>query len=54
MGQDISTPVDENVPAQVLDDRSLESVAKYILNGQAKKIVIMVRSSSCHRSIPYP
>jgi NAD+-dependent protein deacetylase SIR2 len=43
MGQDQSAPlVDENTPPQSLDSRTVESVAKYIKNGNAKRIVVMV------------
>lgn len=45
MGQDESRPmVDESTPPQTLDDRSIEAVAKYIKDGQAKKICVMVCS----------
>ena len=49
MGQEQSSPVDESVPPQTLEDRSVESVAKYIRDGHAKKIVVMVGLSSYTR-----
>ncbi|KAF2001329.1 NAD-dependent deacetylase sirtuin-2, partial [Amniculicola lignicola CBS 123094] len=43
MGQDQSAPmVDENTPTQTLESRTLESVAKYIQDGRAQNIVVMV------------
>ena len=42
MGQDSSSPIDESTPPQMLRDRSIESVAQYIKEGRAKKIVVMV------------
>ena len=42
MGQEQSSPVDESTPPQTLKDRSVESVAKYIKDEHAKKIVVMV------------
>jgi NAD-dependent histone deacetylase SIR2 len=43
MGQDQSAPsIDENKPTQSLKDRSIDAVAKYIRDGRAKKIVVMV------------
>ena len=44
MGQDQSLPVDESIRPQTLRARSVEAVAKYILSGRAKKIMVMVRS----------
>lgn len=45
MGQDQSAPlVDEFTPPQTLDSRSVEAVAKYIKDGRAKNIVVMVGS----------
>lgn len=41
MGQEESKPVDESTPPQTLEKRDLASVAKYIKNGQAKRIVVM-------------
>lgn len=34
--------VDENTPCQTLDSRSIDGVAKFIKDGHAKKIVVMV------------
>ena len=42
MGQESSTPIDENTPPQTLNARSIEAVASYIREGRAKKIVLMV------------
>ena len=42
MGQESSTPVDENTPPQTLHGRTLDAVASYIKEGRAKKIVVMV------------
>jgi len=44
MGQEQSCPVDESTPPQTLVDRSIDSVAKHIKGGGAKKIVVMVSS----------
>lgn len=44
MGQEQSSPVDENIPSQTLKDRSIDSVAQHIKDGSAKNIVVMVRS----------
>lgn len=41
MGNESSTLVDDNAPTQTLEDRSLESVAKLIKDGRAKRIVVM-------------
>ncbi|KAA6413567.1 MAG: SIR2 family histone deacetylase [Lasallia pustulata] len=41
MGQDASTPVDENTPPETLESRTVESVARFIRDGRAKKIVVM-------------
>ena len=46
MGQESSTLVDEDTRPQTLKDRSVESVAKLIKNGRARKIVVMVRTLS--------
>lgn len=45
MGQEQSFPIDESIPPQTLTDRSLASIANYIRNGQAQKIVVMVKCS---------
>lgn len=42
MGQESSTPIDESVPPQTLQGRTLEGLAKYIKDGRAKRIVVMV------------
>ncbi|KAI9732788.1 MAG: Sir2 histone deacetylase Hst2 [Cirrosporium novae-zelandiae] len=41
MGQEESTPIDESVPPQTLEARTIEAVAKYIKEGRARKIVTM-------------
>ena len=41
MGQEQSSPINEGTP-QTLRDRSIESIAEYIKNGRAEKIVVMV------------
>ena len=42
MGQESSTPIDEHVPPETLDARTVEAVAKFINDGRAQKIVVMV------------
>ncbi|KAL9031538.1 MAG: hypothetical protein Q9196_000433 [Gyalolechia fulgens] len=42
MGQESSTPIDENTPTQTLNARTLEAVASYIKEGRARRIVVMV------------
>lgn len=42
MGQDNSTPIDESVPPHTLESRTIEAVAKFIKDGRAKNIVVMV------------
>lgn len=42
MGQEQSSPINDSTPTQTLKERSVDSVAKYIQEGQAKKIVVMV------------
>ncbi len=46
MGQEQSSLIDEATPPQTLKDRSIESVAKYVKDGKAKQIVVMVSSTS--------
>lgn len=46
MGQEQSMPIDESIPPQTLKARSVDAVAKYILSGRAKKIVVMVGKAS--------
>ncbi|KAI9751883.1 MAG: Sir2 histone deacetylase Hst2 [Candelina submexicana] len=41
MGQESSTLVDESTPPQTLKSRTVESVARHIKDGRAKKIVVM-------------
>lgn len=43
MGQEESKPIDESTPPQTLEKRDVASVAKYINEGKAKRIVVMVR-----------
>ena len=56
MGQEQSI-VDENTPTETLDSRTVEAVGKYIKDGQAQRIVVMVsppgNQSSIH-AIPTP
>lgn len=42
MGQDASKLVDENTPPETLESRTVDSVAKFIKDGRAGKIVVMV------------
>ena len=42
MGQESSTPIDDNIPSHTLKQRTLEAVAEYIKDGHAKKIVVLV------------
>lgn len=42
MGQDESTIVDESIPPSTLSTRDLDGVAKFIRDGRAKKVVVMV------------
>lgn len=42
MGQEESHMVDENTPPETLESRTVEAVAKLILNGDAQRIVVMV------------
>jgi len=42
MGQDASAPIDESIPPDTLESRTLEGLAKYIKEGKAKNIVVMV------------
>lgn len=48
MGQDGSSPVDGSLPPQTLESRTLEGLAKYIKDGRAKRIVVMVGRSSAN------
>lgn len=41
MGQDSSSPIDESVPPETLETRTLGGVAKYIKSGKVKNIVVM-------------
>ena len=42
MGQEQSSPIDDSTPPQTLEKRSVDSIAKYIKEGRAKNIVVMV------------
>lgn len=42
MGNEASTPIDDSVSPTTLRSRTLESVAKYILEKDARKIVVLV------------
>jgi NAD-dependent histone deacetylase SIR2 len=41
MGQEHSSLVDDDTPAETLRERSLEAVAEYINSGRARRIVVM-------------
>lgn len=43
MGNQSSTDVDEKAPPSVLEKRTIEAVAKYILEKDVRRIVVMVR-----------
>jgi len=49
MGQESSTPIAENTPPDTLEARTVEAVARFIREGRAQKIVVMVEliTSSC-------
>ncbi|KAF1985742.1 NAD-dependent deacetylase sirtuin-2 [Aulographum hederae CBS 113979] len=42
MGQEASSPIDENVPPEILESRTLDAVAKYIKDGHISDIVVFV------------
>ncbi|KKY15165.1 putative nad-dependent deacetylase sirtuin-2 [Phaeomoniella chlamydospora] len=42
MGNESSTLVEDHVPPQTLDSRTLDSLAKYIKSGGVRKVVVMV------------
>lgn len=42
MGNEASTPIDDSVPPTTLKTRTLESVARYILEKDVRKIVVLV------------
>ncbi|KAI9799106.1 MAG: hypothetical protein M1825_004873 [Sarcosagium campestre] len=42
MGQESSSPIDEDTPPQTLEKRDIESVARYIKDGRARRIAVMV------------
>ena len=42
MGQETSQPIDDSIPPNTLEHRTLEAVASYIRDGRAKRIVVMV------------
>ncbi|MCJ1430665.1 Sir2 histone deacetylase Hst2 [Xylographa pallens] len=46
MGQEASSFVDEDVPPQTLDARSVEAVAEFIIDAKVEKIVVMVGYST--------
>lgn len=41
MGQESSTPIDEYSPSKTLENRTLDGLAKYIQDGNVKKVVVM-------------
>jgi len=42
MGQESSTPIDEHTLPDTLEARTVDAVAKFIKEGRAKNIVVMV------------
>lgn len=44
MGNESSIVVDEETPPQTLEGRNIEAVAKYILEKDVRRIVVMVRA----------
>jgi NAD-dependent histone deacetylase SIR2 len=42
MGNQASTPIDESIPPETLESRTIEAVAKYVQEGRAKNIVVLV------------
>ena len=48
MGNESSTPVEEHVPPQTLESRSMEAVAKYIKEQHVQRIVVMVSAFVSH------
>ncbi|MCJ1413688.1 Sir2 histone deacetylase Hst2 [Xylographa parallela] len=46
MGQEASSLVDEDIPPQTLDARSVEAVADFIIEAKVEKIVVMVGYST--------
>lgn len=49
MGNEASTPIDDSVSPTTLKSRTLESVAKYILEKDARKIVVLVSRHTSRR-----
>lgn len=45
MGNQASTPIDESIPPETLESRTIEAVAKYVQEGRAKNIVVLVSCS---------
>lgn len=55
MGQEQSAPdVDEKTPPRTLKDRTVGSVADFIKDGRAKKIVVMVGTHLPKHCKSYP
>lgn len=42
MGQESSTPIDEHTAPETLGARTVDAVAKFVKEGRAKNIVVMV------------
>lgn len=42
MGNEESSMIDQKTPPRVLENRSIEAVAKYILENDVRRIVVMV------------
>jgi NAD-dependent histone deacetylase SIR2 len=54
MGQDQSAPlVDDSTPPQTLESRSVEALAKFIKDGRARRIVVMVSYTLSMRILRY-
>ena len=41
MGQEVSNQISESTPPQTLENRSLDAVAKLILEGKARRIIAL-------------
>ncbi len=44
MGQEQSSLIDDDTPCQTLKNRSVDSIAKYVKDGRARKVVVMVNT----------
>ncbi len=43
MGNESSVPIEDDVPSQTLESRTLDGVAKYIKDKKPRRVVVMVR-----------